>query len=221
MRYIFGYGYLALAFLLVTVLKRVFSMRAELSRKLLHILIGYTYVILYDHFILPENVSPYELLVMPISFILINYLSYRYRIFDIMERDGEDNHPGTVYYAIAVTVLMAGTILFPVTVIPSGIAIFALSLGDGFAAIFGTLFGKYGPRISKKKSLIGTLACMVGAVGGIYLLMLFVPFSLPFYAVLALGAVTAVCELMPFGLDNFTILFGVTAVATLFTEVLL
>ena len=221
MRYLFGYGYLALAFFLVTVLKRLFFMRAELSRKLLHILIGYTYVILYDHFILPENVSPYELLVMPISFILINYLSYRYRIFDIMERDGEDNHPGTVYYAIAVTLLMAGTILFPVTVIPSGIAIFALSLGDGFAAIFGTLFGKYGPRIGRKKSLIGSLACLIGAVGGIYLLMLFVPFSFPFYAVLALGAVTALCELMPFGLDNFTILFGVTAAATLFMEVLL
>lgn len=221
MRYLFGYGYLALAFLVVTVLKRVFSMRAELSRKLLHILIGYTYVILYDHFIVPESVPSYELLVMPISFILINYLSYRYRIFDIMERDGEDNHPGTVYYAVAVTILMAVTIFFPATVIPSGIAIFALSLGDGFAAIFGTLFGKYGPRIGRKKSLVGSLACFVGAVGGIYLLMLFVPFSLPFYAVLTLGVVTAICELMPFGLDNFTILFGVTAAATLFTEVLI
>lgn len=220
MRYLFGYGYLALAFLVVTVLKRVFSMRAELSRKLLHILIGYTYVILYDHFIMPEGVSPYEVLVMPISFILINYLSYRYRIFDIMERDGADNHPGTVYYAVAVTILMAGTIFFPATVIPSGIAIFALSLGDGFAAIFGTLFGKYGPQIGKKKSLVGSLACFFGATVGIYLLMLLVPFSLPFYAVLALGAVTAVCELMPFGLDNFTILFGVTAAATLFMGVL-
>ena len=172
MRYLFGYGYLALAFLVVTVLKRVFSMRAELSRKLLHILIGYTYVILYDHFIMPEGVSPYEVLVMPISFILINYLSYRYRIFDIMERDGADNHPGTVYYAVAVTVLMAGTILFPATVIPSGIAIFALSLGDGFAAIFGTLFGKYGPQIGKKKSLAGAfmaLATVCGVAGG-YLL---------------------------------------------------
>lgn len=219
MRYLYGYGYLVIVFVVVTVLKKLFSLQTEISRKLVHIGIGYTWVILYRYFILPENVPSWELLVMPVSFIIINYLSYQYKIFSLVEREGDENHPGTVYYAVAMTLLLLLTIPFPVLVIPSGIAVFALSLGDGFAALFGTLFGKYGPHIRKEKSLVGSAACAVGAMAGTYLLMLFVPFALPFYAVFLIGVTTAVCELVGHGFDNFSILFGVTAVATLLLEV--
>lgn len=215
MRYIVGYGYLAIVFLVVMLAAKLFRLSVEVSRKVAHILIGFTWVLLYYGFIVNENALWFEVLIMPVSFILVNYLSYRYKIFTFIEREGEKNHPGTVYYAIAMTVLMALTIFFPETVIPSGIAVFCLSLGDGAAALVGSYFGKYGPRITETKSLIGSLACAVGAMAGVYLLMLFVPFSLPFYAVAVIGVTTAVCELVGHGLDNFAIVFGVTAVSTL------
>ncbi len=220
MRYLFGYGYLFLVFVVMTVLQKLFSLSTGTTRKLIHIFIGYTWVILYQHFFLPLEVGMWELLVLPISFIVINALSYKYKIFTMVEREGEGNHPGTVYYAIAITVLMGAVLLLPSLMLPSGVGVFCLSLGDGFAALFGEKFGKYGPKIRKDKSLIGTLACFVGAVGGIYLLMLFVPFTLPFYAVLAIGATTAVAELAGKGTDNFAVSFGATALAYLFLEVL-
>lgn len=219
MRYVFGYGYLALVFLAVMLCGKLFRLSVEVSRKLTHILIGFTWVILYYGFIANENAYAWEVLVMPISFIVINYLSYRYKIFTFIERDGEKNHPGTVYYAIAITVLMVLTMMWKETVIPSGIAVFCLSLGDGCAALFGSLFGKYGPRLTKTKSLFGSLSCAVGAILSVYLLMLFVPFYLPFYAVCMIGLTTALCELVGHGLDNFSIVFGVTAVSTLLLEV--
>jgi dolichol kinase len=117
------------------------------------------------------------------------------------------------------TVLMTLTIFFPATVIPSGIAVFCLSFGDGAASLIGSFFGKYGPRITKTKSLIGSLACAVGAIAGVYLMMLFVPFSLPFYAIVIIGVTTAACELVGYGMDNFAIVFGVTAISTLLMEV--
>lgn len=214
MRYLIGYGYLAVVFILMSALQKLFHLSVEVSRKLTHIFIGFTWINLYYFFILPESVHPLEVLVLPISFIIINALSYRYKIFTMIERD-DDNHPGTVYYAIAMTILMGLTIVFPKTLIPSGIAVFCLSLGDGFAALFGTLFGKYGPKITENKSLIGTLACFVGAFLSVYCLMLLVPFSFPLWGALLVAAATAVCELCGKGLDNFSITFGVTAVATL------
>ena len=220
MRYLFGYGYLFLVFVVMTLLQKIFRLSVETSRKLTHIAIGYTWVILYRYFILPEEVMAFEVLVLPISFIIINAVSYRYKILTLIERtDDRHNHPGTVYYAIAITLLMAFTILFPITVIPSGIAVFALSLGDGSAALVGSLFGKKGPFLRKDKSLQGTIACFFGATASVYLLMLFVPFSLPFYAVLLLGAATALLELCGRGFDNFTITFGITALATILLEV--
>ena len=137
-----------------------------------------------------------------------------------MEREGEKSTPGTVYYALAITVLMALSLLRPETLIPSGIAVFSLSFGDGFAAIAGHYLGKRSPRISKNKSLVGSAACFVFTVIGIYILYIFVPLELALWQVLTLGLAATLLELVGFGLDNFTITLGVTALATLFREVL-
>ncbi len=221
MRYCIGYGYLALVFIVMICVQKLFRLSVEVSRKITHILIGFTWVILYRFFILPPEVAAWELLVMPVSFIVINSLSYRYKIFTMIEREGENNHPGTVYYAVAMTVLLFLTIPFPFLVVPSGIAVFCLSFGDGFAALFGSLFGKHGPHIMKDKSLVGTTACFIGGLFAVYFLMLFVPYEMPLWGALLIAAVTAGAELCGHGLDNFAISFGVTAVSAFLMEVAL
>jgi dolichol kinase len=153
-----------------------------------------------------------------VSFIIINALSIKYKFFAGMEREGEKASLGTVYYAAAITVLMAISLVFEETLIPSGIAVFALSFGDGFAAIAGHYLGKNSPRITKNKSLVGSVACFVFAIAGVYILSLFVPIELSFAQVAIIGAATAVLELAGWGLDNFTISFGIVALATLFRE---
>jgi len=214
--YLIGYAFLFGVILGVGAAHKAFKFPSELSRKLIHISICFTWLVLYRFF-----EGNWQILVMPLSFVVINALSMKYRFFKGMEREGEKSTPGTVYYAMAITVLMALSLIFPQTMIPSGVAIFCLSFGDGFAAIFGEFFGKRSPKITKTKSLIGSLACLVFSVVGIYILNIFVSVGLSFPQVLIIGAATAVLELAGMGLDNFTISFGVVALATLFREVLI
>lgn len=211
--YLIGYAYLFGVILGVGAAYKLFKFPSELSRKLIHILICFTWLILYRFF-----EGSWQILVMPVSFVIINALSLKFKFFKGMEREGEKSTPGTVYYAMAITVLMALSLIFPKTLIPGGIAIFCLSFGDGFAAIAGEFFGKHSPKITKTKSLIGSAACMVFAVIGVYILSIFVPIGLSFPQVLIIGAATAVLELAGWGLDNFTISFGIVALATAFRE---
>ena len=212
--YLIGYAFLFAVILGVGAAYKAFKFPSELSRKLIHILICFTWLVLYYFF-----EGSWQILVMPISFVIINALSLKFRFFKGMEREGEKSTPGTVYYAMAITVLMGLSLVMPETMIPSGVAIFCLSFGDGFAAIFGEFFGKRSPKITKTKSLMGSLACLVFSVIGVYILSLFVNVGLSFPQVLIIGAATAVLELAGWGLDSFTISFGIVALATLFRTV--
>ena len=208
--YLIGYGFLFAVILGIGALYKAIGFSSELARKLIHVTICFTWLVLYRFF-----AGSWQILVMPISFIVINALSIKYKFFAGMEREGEKASLGTVYYAVAITVLMAISLVFDKTLIPSGIAVFALSFGDGFAAIAGHYLGKNSPRITKTKSLVGTAACFVFTVIGIYILSLFVPLGLDFYEVLIIGASTSVLELIGRGLDNFSITLGVMLLATL------
>ena len=214
MGYLIGYGFLFAVILGAGALYKIFDLRPEVSRKIIHISICFTWIVIYEFF-----ANSWQCLVMPISFIIINALSLKYHFFKGMEREGEKSTPGTVYYAIAITLLFASALIWPETLIPGGVATFCLSFGDGFAAIFGEFFGKKSPKITKNKSLVGSLACFVVSVIGIYILSIFVPVSLELYEILIIGLATAVFELVGFGLDNFTITIGVMLLATLFSRI--
>lgn len=213
--YLVGYGFLFAVILGVGALYKKLGFSSELARKLIHVLICFTWIVLYRFFS-----GSWQILVMPLSFVIINALSMKYKFFSGMEREGEKSTPGTVYYAVAITILMALSLIFPETLIPSGVAVFSLSFGDGFAAIAGHYLGKGSPKITKNKSLVGTVACFLFTVVGIYILELFVPTGLELWQVVTVALAASILELAGFGLDNFTITIGVTAIATFFREVL-
>ena len=212
--YLIGYGFLFAVILGAGALYKIFDLRPEVSRKIIHISICFTWIVIYEFF-----AGSWQCLVMPISFIIINALSLKYHFFKGMEREGEKSTPGTVYYAIAITLLFASSLIWEETLIPGGVATFCLSFGDGFAALFGEFFGKKSPKITKTKSLVGSAACVVFSVIGIYILSIFVPVILELYEILIIGLATAIFELVGYGLDNFTITAGVMLLATLFMKI--
>ena len=212
--YLIGYSFLFAVILGTGAAYKAFKLPGEVSRKIIHIAVGFIWIIIYKFF-----AGDWQCLVMPISFIIINALSLKYHLFKGMEREGEKSSPGTVYYAIAITLLFAASLIWEETLIPGGIATFCLSFGDGFAALFGEFFGKRSPKITKTKTLVGSLACFVFSVIGIYILSIFVPVNLELYEILIIGLATAVFELVGFGLDNFTITIGVMLLATLFSRI--
>jgi phytol kinase len=212
--YLIGYAFLFAVILGVGALYKRLGFSSELARKLIHILICFTWLVLYKFF-----ANSWQILVMPISFVVINALSVKYKFFAGMEREGEKSSLGTVYYAVSITILMALSLIFKETLIPTGVAVFALSFGDGAAAIAGHYLGKNSPRITKTKTLVGSLFCFIFTVIGIYILSIFVPVGLTLGEVILIGLSTTALELVGHGLDNFSITLGVTVLATLLREV--
>lgn len=211
MGYLIGFGYLFAVIFGVGLLKKLLRFSVETSRKLIHIFIAFTWLIIYHFF-----GNTFESLVLPVCFIIINALSYKFKLFKMIEREDGSNHKGTIYYAIAITLLFIGTLIFKGTLPASGVAVFCLSFGDGAAALFGNLFKKNNPKLIGNKTLIGTICCFIFSIVGIYILGLFVPLGLAFWQILLLSLATAILELVQNGFDNFSVSLGVYALCSVF-----
>lgn len=211
--YLFSYVYLFGVILLIGALQKLFRFDVEISRKVIHFFIGFVWLILYRY-----HAGTWHFLVVPISFILINYASYKLKIFKMFEREDEKNHYGTIFYAISMTVMSGVSLIWPQTLIPYGIAVFCLSFGDAAAALCGSYIKKGNRMITKEKSLFGTLGAIVFSVVGILLFQLILPAPLELWQVLVLGVASGLLELAGKGMDNFSLPFGVLALATFFLQ---
>ena len=129
----------------------------EASRKFIHILLGNWWLIAVLFF---DNV--YIAAILPAIFIVINYLSYKFNIIKSMEREGENNSLGTVFYAVSLLVLVIYT--FGIIKNPwLGLCgVFTMAYGDGFAAILGKKFkSKQFNILGSTKSLIGSFVMFI------------------------------------------------------------
>ena len=117
--YIFTYLYIFLLIGLTSLIKN----KGELSRKIIHIGVTFYYVIAYKYF-----GNTIHIIVPPITFIIINYISYKKTLFKSMERE---KSPGTIYYAISVFILALITYFKSEFYPYFGIGLFIMGLGDG------------------------------------------------------------------------------------------
>lgn len=108
------------------------------TRKLIHIGAGmWTWAILFlfDHWYI--GVIPFA------TFIVLNYVFYRQQTFKAM--DGEKESPGTVYFAISITILFLASWRNSATdrlylVLPP---LMAMTWGDAMASLIGKFKGKH------------------------------------------------------------------------------
>ncbi|MDD4290907.1 MAG: DUF92 domain-containing protein [Clostridia bacterium] len=195
--YAISVSYLILLFGLTWVLEKKFKVSVEHGRKILHTLLGLVWFILVRFF-----GSSFHLIVLPIIFVFINVVSYKTKLISIMER-GQDNHPGTIYFAISTVILTSLCVFDSGLTSICGMAVLILSIGDGFAAIFGGI--KRGNRtIYRKKTLFGFLACFLACFTICLAYMRFI--QLPILWLIALPLTLAFIELFSDrGLDNLTL----------------
>lgn len=211
--YLLAYVYLFGVILLIGALQKIFRFELEISRKVIHFFIGFVWLTLHRY-----HAGTWHFLVVPFSFIVINYASYKLKIFKMFEREDEKNHYGTVFYAISMTAMSALSLIWPQTLIPYGLAVFCLSFGDAAAALCGSYIRKGNRMVTKEKSLYGTLGAIVFSIVGIFLFILIIPVPLRLWQILVLGIVSGLLELVGKGLDNFSLPFGVMLLATLFLQ---
>ena len=173
----------------------------ETSRKVIHTMLFVVWILLTAFF--RDTVHQ---IIIPVLFIILNLLSYRFHIYASVERE-EDNHFGTVYFAIVVTAVMTFVYFFPEYYAYSGIAIFCLTFGDGFAAMIG--YHVRSKSLMPHKSLAGFLSC--GAASFLSVLAFCLVYSVPFslLQILVIGVLAAILELCEAGMDNFSVTIGV------------
>ncbi|MHC5935217.1 diacylglycerol/polyprenol kinase family protein [Nostoc sp.] len=155
-------------------LRRLFGVKPDLTRKVIHIGAGmwaFGVLLLFNH---------WEIGIIPFAtFIGLNYLFYRYRIIGAM--DTQDSSPGTVYFAISVTLLF-GLLWRPEGPIDGAAiavaGIMAMTWGDALAALIGRRFGQHKYQVGNSvRSWEGSAAMFVASTVVIFLVLLLLPGS--------------------------------------------
>lgn len=175
----------------------------EESRKLMHIGLCNCYLIAWLFF---DNRWAASLL--PFLFILFNLYSHFHKTVKAMER--KEDTLGTVWYALALTILTF--VLFDTKnfVYIGAIAVLVLGYGDGLAALLGNAFGKH--RFSNGKSLLGSLVMFVTSFVVSYAILNFsIGDYLYLYCFIIASFASAIELISPKGTDNLFLPLGLTA----------
>ena len=212
--YLWGYisaiGYGLLCLLLAFVAYKL-GMPKKYSRKLVHILVGAEWIILW-YFMGPS----YHFLIVCLAFTALLLVAHLKKLMPMISSDS-DNAPGTVYYGVAMSIMAFICLFVKDLIVPFGIGVFATSVGDGFAGIIGQAIRRFNPKIYKNKSLFGSLANFV--FSSLTAIVFKFAFDLPLaiWQCLAIGVFAVGIELITeFGLDNITITVGVAFLSYLF-----
>lgn len=198
--YLLGFGYGVLCLLAAFLLSRL-GVKKAITRKLVHIFIGFEWVILYAF-----HGATYHFLIVCLCFLALLIVAYKKMLLQMISSDG-DNAPGTVYYAVSMSLMALASLIDQRFILPFGLAVFVTSLGDGFAGLLGGLVKKHNPKIYKQKTLVGALANFVlSTATALAFMMIFEDMGLTPTHCLVIGALSVGIEIISgFGLDNITL----------------
>jgi len=173
----------------------------EFTRKVIHISVGlwaFGTVLLFEHW--------YFAIIPPLSFVVLNYISYRREIFKAVET-GEKGNLGTVYFPISFAAIICLFWARPNLLVAS---LMPMTWGDALAAILGQRCGqrKYSV-LGFPRSVEGSLAMFLFSWLSTFLALLLLPplgwqASLLYSLALAVFA-TLVEALSPWHIDNLTV----------------
>lgn len=173
----------------------------EASRKFIHIMLANWWIIAMVFF---ENAIWAS--IAPLSFVVINYISYKKDVISVMERDKQDGL-GTVYYAIALLFMAIYT--FGIIKRPEiGLcAIFIMGYGDGLAAVIGKSVNSYKYKIGNtEKSAAGSATMFFVSFIIIAIFLCSINSNLWLVKSIILSAMLTVIEAVSIkGTDNITV----------------
>jgi phytol kinase len=222
-----SFGYATGLLVAAEALRRRFGVAPELTRKLIHIGAGmwiFGILALFDR---------WQIGIIPFAgFIGVNALLYRYRLVKAM--DANDSSPGTIYFALVITLLFA--LLWrpegPIDRVPAAAAgIMAMTWGDALAALFGRRYGRRRYTIAgSTRTLEGSAVMFAASAVAMALTLLLLPGSAlaPLApplgagralaaAVLGAAAATLAEAVSPHGTDNLSVPVAGAAVVLLLT----
>lgn len=210
--YIFGVLY-ALFCLFIAFLVYKLGAPKKYTRKLVHILVGAEWIIL-SHYM----GSSIHFLMVCLLFLVILSVAHFKKLMPMISSDS-DNAPGTVYYALAMSIMAVICLFVPDMMLPFGIGVLCTSIGDGLAGVVGSLFDTHNPKVYKNKTLFGFLANVIASSAvAVAFKYIYLP-ELEIWHCIMLGLLSGGLELITvFGLDNISITVGVSLLAYAFVH---
>lgn len=175
----------------------------EASRKFIHIMLGNWWLIAMYFF---NNV--WFAAFVPLTFVIINYISYKKDIIKVMEREeNKKDGLGTVYYACSLLILVIITFGVLNKPILGLVPIFVMAFGDGLAAIFGKLIKSKKYKVyDTEKSIAGSLTMFIVSfiIISVYLIYINNPFW--YLKAIIISLIITVLEAISIkGTDNITV----------------
>ncbi len=195
---IISYAFVFSFIIISNILNKSFHLSDYITRKIVHIGVSNWWFIA----ILTMK-DPLIASIGPISFIVINYLSYKRNLFKGMEIE-EKSNLGTVYFPISLLILVLLSYYRIIPFYAAGIGILTMGYGDGLAGLIGKPFGKI--KIFGNKSFEGS-AVMFGAtflIAFLFLQSFGVRHAILFSFEISISA-TIIEMITPFGIDNLTV----------------
>ena len=204
--YLLGFLYGAICLFIAFLLSRR-GVNKRVTRKLVHIFIGFEWVILYIF-----HGASVHFLAVCIAFLSLLVFAYKKRLLKMISSEG-DNAPGTVYYAVSMSIMSFASLFEPRLILPFGVAVFVTSLGDGFAGLVGQLAKCPNPKVYKEKTLIGCLCNFVfSTLSALAFILIFPEMNLSLGLCVLIGLLSVGVELVcGFGLDNIALPLSVCA----------
>jgi len=167
----------AYAFILIGVvegIRRLLRYPQDFTRKLVHIGAGMCVFIVLSAF---DN---WYVGIIPFAtFIVLNFIFYRYRLLDSV--DNEDSTPGTIYFAISITILFAWlwrTNNHADRGYVAAAGTMAMTWGDALASIIGRRWGRHRYTFrGDTRSLEGSATMLIASLVTMFLTLRLVPGS--------------------------------------------
>ena len=198
----FVYGLLCIA---LGVLLYKLGVPKKYTRKTVHILVGFEWVILHHFF-----GATIHTLIVCLSFTALLLITYFAKMLPAMSSDS-DNAPGTVYYGVSMSIMATVSLFLPQMMIPFGIGVFCTSVGDGFAGVVGQAVKRMNPTVFKNKSLFGTLANFLFSFAVAEFFSISFDLSLSHLSCFFIAFLAVGLELIGiFGLDNIFMTVGIS-----------
>ncbi len=172
----------------------------EASRKFVHIMLSNIW---FFYLIFIDSIS--YAWILPAVFVIMNSLSYKFKIFKSIERENSDGF-GTIYYAISILLISLFTYKIgnPLLGLPG---ILVMGYGDGFAAIIGQ-------KIKSKEYKVGNTTKTIAGSTTMFLfslaicMVVFRILNMEYFWVKAIGVavVATILEAVSIkGLDNISV----------------
>jgi len=199
MGYFFTFLYLFIIYLILTILKKLFNLSGDITRKIMHIFSCLS-VFIINYFYL----NSIHMFIIPFIYIWLNYIIIKFNLFSIMKRNTK--HYGAIYFSITLFIGQLFVYFDNNLLELSYYALLILAFGDGASGLFGATL-KHNFKLTKYKTLVGFISFVICA----FLSLIVVDKSLlciGYMNILIVVITSAVVELLTeSGLDNFSIYF--------------